>query len=66
MDEMYLGGREINKHEGKKTRGTQGGVKTKTPVLGITMKWKNRRSELRYGRDWLKNQDCQLVLCRDA
>ena len=39
-DEMYLGGRETNKHETKKTKGTQGGAKTKTPVFGMTMKWK--------------------------
>lgn len=39
-DEMYLGGRETNKHERKKTKGTQGGAKTKVPVFGMTMKWK--------------------------
>ena len=39
-DEMYLGGRETNKHETKKTKGTQGGAKTKTPVFGMTMVWK--------------------------
>ena len=38
-DEMYLGGRETNKHQSKKTEGTQGGAKTKTPVFGMTMKW---------------------------
>jgi transposase-like protein len=36
MDEMYLGGREINKHESKKTEGTQGrSTKTKTPIFGM-------------------------------
>lgn len=36
MDEMYLGGREANKHEGKKTEGTQGrSTKTKTPIFGM-------------------------------
>ena len=36
MDEMYLGGRETNKHESKKTEGTQGrSTKTKTPVFGM-------------------------------
>ncbi len=36
MDEMYLGGREINKHESKKTNGTQGrSTKTKTPIFGM-------------------------------
>lgn len=38
-DEMYLGGRETNKHEAKKTKDTQGGAKTKVPVSGMTMKW---------------------------
>ena len=32
---MYLGGRETNKHESKKTEGTQGrSTKTKTPIFG--------------------------------
>ena len=36
MDEMYLGGRETNKHQSKKTEGTQGrSTKTKTPIFGI-------------------------------
>ena len=36
MDEMYLGGREANKHESKKTEGTQGrSTKTKTPIFGM-------------------------------
>ena len=36
MDEMYLGGRESNKHESKKTEGTQGrSTKTKTPIFGM-------------------------------
>ena len=34
MDEMYLGGRETNKHESKKTEGTQG-RSTKTPIFGM-------------------------------
>lgn len=34
-DEMYLGGREKNKHESKKVKGTQGGAKTKTPIFGM-------------------------------
>ena len=35
MDEMYLGGRETNKHESKKVEGTQGrSTKTKTPIFG--------------------------------
>ena len=36
MDEMYLGGREINKHEGKKTPNNRGrSTKTKTPIFGM-------------------------------
>lgn len=37
MDEMYLGGRETNKHDSKKVEGTQGrSTKTKTPIFGMT------------------------------
>ena len=36
MDEMYLGGKETNKHESKKVEGTQGrSTKTKTPIFGM-------------------------------
>ena len=36
MDEMYLGGREFNKHESKRTEKTQGrSTKTKTPIFGM-------------------------------
>ena len=35
-DEMYLGGVEDNKHESKKTKGTQGrSTKTKKPIFGM-------------------------------
>ena len=34
MDEMYLGGREANKHESKKTPNNQG-RSTKTPIFGM-------------------------------
>lgn len=36
VDEMYLGGRETNKHESKRTEGTQGrSTKTKMPIFGM-------------------------------
>ena len=36
MDEMYLGGRETNKHASKHVEGTQGrSTKTKTPIVGM-------------------------------
>ena len=36
IDEMYLGGAEKNKHESKKTEGTQGrSTKTKKPIFGM-------------------------------
>jgi len=36
MDEMYLGGRETNKHNSKRVKGTQGrSTKTKTPIFGM-------------------------------
>ena len=38
-DEAYIGGREQNKHEWKKTKGTQGrSTKTKTPVFGMVQR----------------------------
>lgn len=39
LDEMYLGGRETNKHESKKTPNTQGrSTKTKTPIFGMVQR----------------------------
>ena len=36
LDEMYLGGKETNKHESKKVEGTQDrSTKTKTPIFGM-------------------------------
>ncbi|MBR3065573.1 MAG: IS1595 family transposase [Bacteroidales bacterium] len=44
LDEMYLGGRETNKHESKKTERTQGrSTKTKTPIFGMV----SRKGEVR-------------------
>lgn len=38
-DEAYIGGNEKNKHESKKTEGTQGrSLKTKTPVFGMAQR----------------------------
>ena len=43
MDEMYLGGRETNKHESKRTEGTQGrSTKTKTPIFGMVEREEGR------------------------
>jgi transposase-like protein len=44
LDEMYLGGRETNKHQSKKTEGTQGrSTKTKTPIFGMVERFGNAR-----------------------
>jgi transposase-like protein len=41
-DEMYLGGAEKNKHESKKTEGTQGrSTKTKKPIFGMIQRMGN-------------------------
>ena len=51
MDEMYLGGRETNKHESKKVEGTQGrSTKTKTPVFGMMERSEieNEKGEMEY------------------
>lgn len=43
-DEMYLGGREANKHQSKRTEGTQGrSTKTKTPIFGMVERFGNAR-----------------------
>ena len=49
-DEMYLGGRETNKHECKKTEKTQGrSTKTKTPIFGMTMVWETEDVDMETG-----------------
>lgn len=45
VDEMYLGGRESNKHESKKVEGTQGrSTKTKTPIFGMVARYGEARA----------------------
>lgn len=54
-DEMYLGGRETNKHESKKVEKTQGrSIKTKTPIFGMTMVWKTQEVNTKTGEVWEK------------
>lgn len=49
-DEMYLGGRETNKHESKKTPKTQGrSTKTKQPIFGMAMVWKDESVNMETG-----------------
>lgn len=43
-DEMYLGGRETNKHQSRRTEGTQGrSTKTKTPIFGMVERFGNAK-----------------------
>lgn len=45
-DETYIGGAEKNKHQHKKTDGTQGrSTKTKTPVIGVVQRGGEIRTE---------------------
>lgn len=60
-DEMYLGGREPNKHEIKKTKGTQGGAKTKTPIFGMTMKWKTEEVNTTTGEVYEKTHTFEVA-----
>jgi len=60
-DEMYLGGRETNKHETKKTKGTQGGAKTKTPVFGMTMIWKTEEVNEKTGEVKVKTHTYEVA-----
>ena len=46
IDEIYLGGKEANKHESKKTEGTQGrSTKTKTVIVGLRDRFGNIKLE---------------------
>jgi len=60
-DEMYLGGREPNKHESKKTKGTQGGAKTKVPIFGMTMKWKTEEVNTSTGEVYEKTHTYEVA-----
>lgn len=63
-DEMYLGGRETNKHNTRKTKGTQGrSTRTKTPLFGMveTSYEKDTENKPRihtYAKVW-RVQDCK-------
>ena len=59
-DEAYIGGREKNKHESKKTEGTQGrSTKTKTPVFGMIER--NGSLVARKVQDTKGNTLCPLI-----
>ena len=61
-DEMYLGGRETNKHESKRTAKTQGrSTKTKTPIFGMTMVWKTEKVNELTGEVWKKTHTYEVA-----
>lgn len=61
-DEMYLGGRETNKHEWKKTEKTQGrSTKTKTPIFGMTMVWKTEEVNHKTGEVYEKTHTYEVA-----
>ena len=61
-DEMYLGGRETNKHEWKKTEKTQGrSTKTKTPIFGMTMVWKTEEINYKTGEVYEKTHTYEVA-----
>lgn len=61
-DEMYLGGRETNKHESKRTEKTQGrSTKTKTPIFGMTMVWKTEEVDVSTGEVKIKTHTYEVA-----
>ena len=61
-DEMYLGGRETNKHDSKKTEKTQGrSTKTKTPIFGMTMVWKTEQVNIDTGEVKVKTHTYEVA-----
>lgn len=55
-DEMYLGGRETNKHASKKTENNRGrSTKTKTPIFGMSMTWRTRERSKRGKPYWKRH-----------
>ena len=50
IDEAYMGGKESNKHESKKTAKTQGrSIKVKQPIFGMSMVWKDETVDFETG-----------------
>lgn len=66
-DEMYLGGRETNKHEAKRTEKTQGrSTKTKTPIFGMAMVWHTKEVS-KSGKDyWQRHSLVNAMKVADA
>ena len=66
-DEMYLGGRETNKHESKKTEKTQGrSTKTKTPIFGMAMVWNTKEEKANGEHYWKRHSLVNAVKVQDA
>ena len=66
-DEMYLGGRETNKHLSKKTEKTQGrSTKTKTPIFGMAMIWNTKERNAKGENYWKKHSLVNAVKVEDA
>lgn len=61
-DEMYLGGRETNKHNSKRTEKTQGrSTKTKTPIFGMTMVWDTEDVDIETGEVNMKRHTYEVA-----